>query len=501
MSQVKNTANPIMQHQANNRFNSDSDLNDISNGSSSYYQICFNNDNHNRSLSTPAQFLNNNLTITTRETDTPLPPPPYISPPPHPKSVSPLPPPPPSDMNDNLAMIQIENLPPPPDKLPSPLYVPPVASGIPPQIQGQVLRPPCDSASSSSSLDSGYGRSSISDSLVTHQNNNRTFNNNVNRNGWVQSPPPPTRSPASEVVFEPRPPAVVSHNEHAYGYISQQPPRNVVTQPMEDTFKCQAQNQANAISETTFDIYGKINKPSQSAAPVNYMCSTLPANKTKKTVRIQTPETVQQIQNEKSNLVEDDVFRRRQYRVGLNLFNQNPELGMEYLLKKNFLDYSPAATAKFLYGRKGLSKIMIGEYLCNLQRPFNQAALHCFMHETDFSGLHLDIALRQLQQEVTMPKEAQKIEKIVEVFSKRYIQCNQMFVAGFRSPDTIFVLSYAIVLLNTDLHSRAVKSNRRMRKEDFVRNLKGVDAGADLDQEMLEVSFQIFIIFQVCNFP
>ena len=103
---------------------------------------------------------------------------------------------------------------------------------------------------------------------------------------------------------------------------------------------------------------------------------------------------------------------------------------------------------------------------------------------------------------------------MVEVFSRRYIACNQMFVAGFRSPDTIFVLAYAVVLLNTDLHSRAVKANRfvvifeetdlnswdvqieifklkcsncfrRMKREDFVRNLRGIDAGADLDEEML----------------
>ncbi len=62
-----------------------------------------------------------------------------------------------------------------------------------------------------------------------------------------------------------------------------------------------------------------------------------------------------------------------------------------------------------------------------------------------------------------------------------------MFVSGFRSPDTLFVLAYAVVLLNTDLHTRALKRDaRRMRREDFVRNLRGVDAGADPDREMLE---------------
>lgn len=182
----------------------------------------------------------------------------------------------------------------------------------------------------------------------------------------------------------------------------------------------------------------------------------------------------------------DEVTRRRQYRVGLNLFNQNPQLGMEYLFKKNFLDYSPAAVGKFLRGRKGLSKKMIGQYLCQLQRPFNLQVLHCFIHEMDFSGLHLDIALRHLYQEVTPPaSEAQKIEKIIEVFAKRYIACNQLFANQFRSPDAIFVLSYAIVLLNTDLHAKAVKT-KRMKREDFVRNLRGADQGSDLDSEMLQ---------------
>ncbi len=67
---------------------------------------------------------------------------------------------------------------------------------------------------------------------------------------------------------------------------------------------------------------------------------------------------------------------------------------MEYLLKKDFLDCSPAAVATFLRGRKGLSRKAVGEYLTDLRRPFNLAALHCFVEGMDFSGLHLDIALR-----------------------------------------------------------------------------------------------------------
>ena len=107
----------------------------------------------------------------------------------------------------------------------------------------------------------------------------------------------------------------------------------------------------------------------------------------------------------------------------------------------------------------------------------------------DFTELHLDKALRQLLAEVPIPGEAQKIEKLVEVFSKRYIECNQMFVSTFKSPDTIFVLSYAMVLLNTDLHNNSVKPEKKMKQEDFIRNLGGIDCGCDIDVDMIKGIF------------
>ena len=203
--------------------------------------------------------------------------------------------------------------------------------------------------------------------------------------------------------------------------------------------------------------------------------------RTKKTVRIQLPS-----EERRESTEDEDTLRRRQYRVGLNMFNTNPQRGMEYLVKKEFVEYSPTAVAKFLLGRKGLSKKMVGEYICSLQKPFNLAVLHCFVVDMDFSGLHLDIALRQLLAEVRTPGEAQKIEKLVEVFAQRYIECNQMFVSGFKSPDTIFVLSYAMVLLNTDLHNKSNKPERKMKQDDFVRNLRGIDCGSDIDLDMVK---------------
>ncbi|XP_040356780.1 IQ motif and SEC7 domain-containing protein 1 isoform X7 [Ixodes scapularis] len=180
-----------------------------------------------------------------------------------------------------------------------------------------------------------------------------------------------------------------------------------------------------------------------------------------------------------------EAQRKRQYRVGLNLFNKRPEKGVRYLVDRGFLDACPRAVARFLVSRKGLSKLMIGDYLGNLQCPFNMQVLECFVQELDFAGMQVDLALRKFQSYFILPGEAQKIERLVEVFSHQYAQCNPDVVAKLRSADTLFVLAFSVVLLNTDLHTPSVKADKRMKLDDYVRNLRGVDEGHDLDRDML----------------
>ncbi|XP_047475192.1 IQ motif and SEC7 domain-containing protein 1-like isoform X4 [Penaeus chinensis] len=185
-----------------------------------------------------------------------------------------------------------------------------------------------------------------------------------------------------------------------------------------------------------------------------------------------------------------EVVRKRQYRVGLNLFNKKPERGVTYLIGRGFLENSPQAVAKFLLTRKGLSKQMIGEYLGNLQNSFNMAVLECFAQEIDLSGMQVDVALRKFQTHFRMPGEAQKIERLMQVFAQRYCQCNRDIVAKLRDPETIFVLAFAIIMLNTDLHTASMKQEKRMKLEDFIKNLRGIDDGYDIEREMLEGMYQ-----------
>jgi hypothetical protein len=49
----------------------------------------------------------------------------------------------------------------------------------------------------------------------------------------------------------------------------------------------------------------------------------------------------------------------------------------------------------------------------------------------------------------------------------------------------VFILAFAVVMLNTDLHSPNIKEDRRMKLDDFVKNLKGIDKGQDVDRLVL----------------
>lgn len=57
--------------------------------------------------------------------------------------------------------------------------------------------------------------------------------------------------------------------------------------------------------------------------------------------------------------------------------------------------------------------------------------------------------------------------------SQRYCMCNPDVVQQFHNPDTIFILAFAIILLNTDMYSPNIKPDRKMMLEDFIRNLRG----------------------------
>ena len=54
-----------------------------------------------------------------------------------------------------------------------------------------------------------------------------------------------------------------------------------------------------------------------------------------------------------------------------------------------------------------------------------------------------------------LPGEAQKIDRLMEKFAERYVNCNP---DAFKSADVAYVLAYSVILLNTDAHNPQVKN-------------------------------------------
>jgi brefeldin A-resistance guanine nucleotide exchange factor 1 len=160
---------------------------------------------------------------------------------------------------------------------------------------------------------------------------------------------------------------------------------------------------------------------------------------------------------------------------GVGKFNENPKSGLAYLQSHGIIDdvKDAKSVATFLKGTTRVSKKMFGEFI---SKKGNEAYLEALMDSFSFDGKRVDEALRELLEAFRLPGESALIERIVTVFSEHY--CSSAVPEGIADKDAAFVLTYAIILLNTDQHNPNMKKEKRMTLEDFSRNLRGVNGAA-----------------------
>ncbi|KAJ3607546.1 hypothetical protein NHX12_024597 [Muraenolepis orangiensis] len=135
--------------------------------------------------------------------------------------------------------------------------------------------------------------------------------------------------------------------------------------------------------------------------------------------------------------------------MGRKKFNMDPK---KFLLENDLLQHTPEDVSQFLYKGEGLNKTAIGDYLGESQFLWS----------------------------FRLPGEAQKIDRMMEAFASRYCQCNP---GVFQSTDTCYVLSFAIIMLNTSLHNPNVRDKPPV--ERFISMNRGINEGGDLPEELL----------------
>lgn len=188
-----------------------------------------------------------------------------------------------------------------------------------------------------------------------------------------------------------------------------------------------------------------------------------------------------------------DLLKQRELKTEFircaEAFNKKPKNGVPMLIEKNFIrSDKDRDIAEFLFENNSrLNKKTLGLYLCD---PKKTGLLQEFIDFFDFKGLRVDEAIRVLLTKFRLPGESQQIERIVEAFSKKYVadqnynpekltvdEEEEDMESIQPDSDSVFVLSYSIIMLNTDLHNPQVKEH--MSFEDYSGNLKGCNNSKD----------------------
>ncbi|RAL37626.1 hypothetical protein DM860_000320 [Cuscuta australis] len=174
-------------------------------------------------------------------------------------------------------------------------------------------------------------------------------------------------------------------------------------------------------------------------------------------------------------------YIKRRLTIGADHFNRDPKKGLEFLQGTHLLPekLDPQSVACFFRYTAGLDKNLVGDFLGN-HDEFCVQVLHEFAGTFDFQDMNLDTALRLFLETFRLPGESQKIQRVLEAFSERYYEQSPHILAN---KDAALVLSYSLIMLNTDQYNVQVK--KKMTEEDFIRNNRHINGGNDLPRDYL----------------
>jgi len=175
---------------------------------------------------------------------------------------------------------------------------------------------------------------------------------------------------------------------------------------------------------------------------------------------------------------------------------------IKYLVSKGFMSDTARDAASFLRLYKGnFAPSAIGDYLGeggvpnSPEEEYFTMVRYQYSRAVSFVDMSLDVSLRLYLTGCgfRMPGEAQKIERFVYTFARCFWEDNKNSeCCPFSCEDTVLVLVYAVIMLNTDLHHANNDKKRKKDKmtlEQFIRNLRGCDQDRDVDPAILTAMY------------
>ena len=154
------------------------------------------------------------------------------------------------------------------------------------------------------------------------------------------------------------------------------------------------------------------------------------------------------------------------------------------------------AVYEFLFSTPGVSKRRIGQVL---GAPEGTLARSVYVSRMALDGQSLWDALRTFLMPIRLPGEAQAIDRIMYSFAEAWVACNPEaavdseedlevlpngFVREGITVNGVYVLAFAGIMLNTDMHSNHRVSG--FSRESFIQNCSGMHLPRDMVSGLYE---------------
>jgi Sec7 domain len=206
-----------------------------------------------------------------------------------------------------------------------------------------------------------------------------------------------------------------------------------------------------------------------------------------------------------SHVLRDLKSKKRLMAKAARIFNKKASRGIEFLVDAGLVPdpITPASMASFLRNGivVGLDKRAVGAYLGEAGKApiagkspptwerdwFHKDVLRIYCSLFRFEDQSLLEGLRMFLATFRLPGEAQQIDRILQAFSDTCSQvCEESKLGIFssdpkRASDAAYLLSFSIIMLNTDRHNKNIREDRKMSCEDFYKN--NFDYGRDITEK------------------
>ncbi|CAF1431778.1 unnamed protein product [Didymodactylos carnosus] len=157
--------------------------------------------------------------------------------------------------------------------------------------------------------------------------------------------------------------------------------------------------------------------------------------------------------------------REELFKKGCDIFNQDPKKGLQFLIDNNLVHQEAEDVAQFFHSYQDvLDKTVIGDFLAE-NTKYHKEVMNVYFDQLDFNKMDFLAAFRKFLAGCHLPREATKIDRLMEKFAARYCECNSN-LGIFASDDAAYV-------------------KKKRTKEDFIKMNRGINDGRDLPEEFL----------------